>query len=199
MRLLWLLPLLLLSGCAVTANDCAHFDWHQQGLNDGFAGRVARAGYWNSQCAQHGYPVNQRQYSQGWVAGNRQYCTTGQGYRQGRLGHQYQGTCQGDGEQQFLAGYRRGHAEYEKEQYRQSLYRQQRDLEQRIDDITAQLRADHERRHHDERRDKHDKDDDKARKDDAGLSHRQRRELQEERYQLRQQLMRINTLLLQLL
>ncbi|WKE65595.1 DUF2799 domain-containing protein [Gallaecimonas kandeliae] len=133
---------LLLSGCAaVTADQCANMNWHQQGLNDGFDGLVARSGYWQSQCQQYGYGVDQQGYSQGWVEGNRQYCTPAQGYRHGSQGQDYQGVCQGPAQQAFLDSYQQGRQLFERNQYRQSLYDRQSDLRRQVADIDRQLRA----------------------------------------------------------
>ncbi|WKE65594.1 DUF2799 domain-containing protein [Gallaecimonas kandeliae] len=172
MRLLIATLPLLLAGCAVSPEQCARTDWRQQGLEDGFDGLVARSGYWQSQCK--GVTVDPGNYSRGWAEGNRQYCTAEQGYRQGRLGNDYQGVCQGSAKDAFMGGYEKGRRQYQQDQYRQSLYDRQRDIRWRIGEIDDRLR-------------------------DGKLGHREREQLRWERQQLTQELMQIDSMLLHLL
>ncbi|EKE75912.1 DUF2799 domain-containing protein [Gallaecimonas xiamenensis] len=142
MRVLILALAALLSGCAaVTAEQCATMNWHQQGVNDGFNGLVARSGYWLSQCREYDIGIDQSAYSQGWAQGNGQYCTPAQGYRHGSQGHSYQGVCQGPGLQAFLDSYQRGHQLFERNQYRQSLQNRQQELRRRMADLDRQLQT----------------------------------------------------------
>lgn len=170
-RRFWAVLPLLLAGCAVTQEDCVSTDWRQQGLEDGFDGLVARSGYWVSQCQPHGVKVDSTAYSRGWGDGNRQYCTSEQGYRHGTLGHSYQGVCPADTEEAFLNSYNKGLRLYEKAQYRESLYDRQRDIRWRISDIDSRL-------------------------NDAKLSPQTRDSLRWERQQLTYELMHIDSLLL---
>ncbi|WP_192954754.1 DUF2799 domain-containing protein [Gallaecimonas mangrovi] len=130
---------LLLSGCALTKQDCAKLDWHQQGLEDGFKGMVARSGYWQSQCQVHGYPVNQSAYSKGWAEGNRQYCTPQQGYRNGTMGNAYQGVCPDKTQDSFLKSYNQGLKVFQRNQYRESLYNRQSAIQSQIIKIDSRL------------------------------------------------------------
>lgn len=175
MRLLiTVLSLSLLAGCAITKEDCASLNWQQQGLEDGFKGLVARSGYWQAQCQQHGYKVDNSAYSKGWAEGNRQYCTPEQGYRNGSLGNHYQGVCQGSAKDDFMRSYERGWKVYERNQYRESLYDRQRDIRWRISEIDDRL-------------------------GDDKLSHKTRNHLKWERDQLIQESMHIDSLLLRMM
>ncbi|WP_341502316.1 DUF2799 domain-containing protein [Gallaecimonas sp. GXIMD4217] len=87
-----------LSGCSISPQDGVAMDGQAKGLADGTQGLVAQS--------------DSAAYLQGWQRGNAEYCQPENGYQVGKLGQEYQGSCQGDLAAEFLARYQDGHKQY---------------------------------------------------------------------------------------
>ena len=96
-----------LAGCAsLTANDCSQTDWYAAGLEDGRAGRTARAvSDRTAGCATGVEQDDARRYAAGRAVGLEDYCTLAGGIRAGREGHDYADVCSDETEEEFLTGY----------------------------------------------------------------------------------------------
>ncbi len=109
-RVLVVLPLIALTGCAtMSADQCATADWRALGFQDGSKGEtLVKAERRGDACADHGYAMERAVYDSGRHAGLALFCTSQTAYRLGEAGRSYTGVCVGHDEEGFLAAYRRG-------------------------------------------------------------------------------------------
>ena len=109
-RIIFLLPLIALGGCAsMSVDDCATADWRALGFADGSRGEtLVRTERRANDCAAHGYAMDRATYDSGRHAGLGQYCTLATAYRLGESGRSYNGVCGAHDEGAFLASYNRG-------------------------------------------------------------------------------------------
>jgi hypothetical protein len=111
-RALCILPplLLLLSGCAsLDKSECLSADWYAIGLEDGAQGRpLERLGEHRRACAEHAIAPDPARYQAGRDEGLKSFCTYERGYRHGRAGQSYAGSCPAALAAGFVAGYQRG-------------------------------------------------------------------------------------------
>ena len=101
---------LLAGGCAVMSeSQCVNADWRAVGEQDGRAGRPqARLSDYYRVCAQYGITPDADAYEAGREIGLSFFCSSDNGYRQGRVGIWYQGVCPEVLEPDFLFGYEVG-------------------------------------------------------------------------------------------
>lgn len=109
-RLIIVLPLIALSGCAtMSADQCATADWRSLGFDDGTRGEtLVRAERRGNACIEHGYTMDRVAYDDGRNAGLGLYCTNETAYSLGEAGRSYNGVCAAHDEQSFLASYQQG-------------------------------------------------------------------------------------------
>lgn len=109
------LALLALGGCAtLSKGECLTANWYLIGRNDGAHGYERARLYEHRQaCMQYGVWPNAKAYYVGRRKGLASYCTTRNGFREGRAGNPYRGVCPASSEQAFLRGYRKGSALHE--------------------------------------------------------------------------------------
>lgn len=78
-RNLFLLPIFaVLAGCVphLSQQQCLSINWHNEGYNDGVAGKMPRdLSQAVQDCAQYHISIDQSIYQAGWQAGARKYCT----------------------------------------------------------------------------------------------------------------------------
>lgn len=111
--LAWFFLLILVGwcgGCAtMSKNECLEADWHQVGYRDGKTGSPrARFQRHSEACAEHGIRADRNAYFRGRDQGLDRYCTTENGYQQGKMGRAYRGVCPPELEGAFLDAYRHG-------------------------------------------------------------------------------------------
>ena len=139
---LGLLAALLLAGCAaMSADECRTADWREQGERDALAGYPrARLADIRKACAEAGVAPHEGLYADGWSRGIVQFCTSDNGARWGRRGHDYRNSCPPALEPAFLSHYGAGRRVYDAERKLESLrneqQRLQRELSQARDDAT---------------------------------------------------------------
>jgi hypothetical protein len=105
--------------------ECASADWFTVGLEDGARGRaVERLGDHRRACSEHGVAPLADAYLKGRTEGLKSFCTFERGYSEGRAGHSYSGACPEPLARNFLAGYQRGHDQYELNRKLQSTQQQ---------------------------------------------------------------------------
>ena len=101
---------LLAGGCAVMSeSQCVNADWRAVGEQDGRAGRPqARLSDYYRVCAQFEITPDADAYEAGREIGLSFFCSSDNGYRQGRVGIWYEGVCPDALEPDFLFGYEVG-------------------------------------------------------------------------------------------
>jgi hypothetical protein len=101
---------ILLSGCtSMNKSECLMADWYTIGFEDGNTGKAqSTVGEYRQDCAEHGVKPDLARYREGHQAGSVNFCTTRNGFEQGKRGFSYQGSCSADLEPQFLSGYTEG-------------------------------------------------------------------------------------------
>lgn len=133
----WLvLMTLLVSGCAsMTEQECLTANWLDQGFRDGRSGQpLTRLASHTEACAKVGVIPNAALYREGRDQGIKHYCTSENGFLQGRQGHSYRQACPAALEHQFLVSYEQGQQLYQAEQLIESLNEDTRQLEQLLRD-----------------------------------------------------------------
>lgn len=99
------LPVVLF-GCSSTVEELAREgNWREVGYADGIKGRHSRSMADLQALGQ----VNQVEYDQGYLEGNREYCNPDFAYQIGLSGQYYEGVCEGTEEaQRFRMEWQRG-------------------------------------------------------------------------------------------
>lgn len=94
---------------------CMDDDWFETGYRDGEAGYPRRASEIISGCRSYGIAGDRRGYREGWLQGNRHYCTYESGLYIGQSNQIYSGVCSGRNHQHFWQGYEEGRERYRSE------------------------------------------------------------------------------------
>jgi hypothetical protein len=105
-----LAALLIQSGCATLNRDeCAHADWYRIGREDGAHGHTSdRIEDHRKACGEFGITPNSAAYRRGRDDGLNHYCTSSNGYEQGKSGATYRYVCPREREAEFMHGFRAG-------------------------------------------------------------------------------------------
>lgn len=101
---------LLVSNCATTMeNPVCRADWRMTGMEDGASGHpVSFIDNHRQACAEYGVQPDLARYRSGHQTGLAQFCTAGNGFKQGRSGRQYNEICPAALRDQFVTGYNTG-------------------------------------------------------------------------------------------
>lgn len=101
---------LLLSGCAnMNESDCLTADWRLIGFEDGsFGQNESHISQHRKECAEHGVTPDLAAYRKGHLEGSKRFCTTNNGFSQGRQGKDYSRNCPAQFETAFLNGFSDG-------------------------------------------------------------------------------------------
>jgi len=93
--LLWLLAAVLLQGCAsMSREECLNANWTVVGEIDGQQGRgLDLLDDYRRDCAEYGVVPDVQAYVAGRENGLLLYCTSENGYREGRIGRQLEADC----------------------------------------------------------------------------------------------------------
>lgn len=127
MKRAWMLlaPLgaLVVAGCsAMSEGECLTVDWHEEGLQDGRAGRSrSRLHDYEKACAEHGVRPDADIYYAAREIGLQYYCTPESGYQSGRNGYVYYGVCPLETETAFRDAYREGQRLFRVEEQMKSI------------------------------------------------------------------------------
>jgi hypothetical protein len=123
------------SGCAtLSKNECLEADWFEIGRRDGIMGKPrALFQRHTDACLKHGVNPDRDGYYEGREEGLKFYCTEDNGFKQGRLGNEYQYVCPPEFEPDFLAGYVKGSEIHEYESKIAS-------LERRLERIDSEIK-----------------------------------------------------------
>lgn len=132
---------LSLAACAgMGKSECQSADWRLLGFEDGSAGRSqARIGQYRQQCADFGVSPDLDRYRAGYAEGAEQFCTVANGFRKGRAGFNYQGTCPEMYAQAFSSAYRDGKHLYQLSRKVSATVSQINNHEQRIKNINNEI------------------------------------------------------------
>lgn len=127
--------LLAATGCAsLSEKECLTVNWTDQGYRDGRNGYpLTRMEDHREACAQVGVAVDDRQYRAGRDQGVLEYCTPENGMSEGRLGRSYRNACPARLEGAFLAHHEMGMRVYRAGQKVDSLGRQSRQLQKKLE------------------------------------------------------------------
>jgi hypothetical protein len=86
-----------LVGCShatLDKEDCLRGDWHNIGVQDGTAGKIAgELNLHREACAEYAVTPNQKQYMEGREEGLKEYCKLENAVTTGLNGELYQGVC----------------------------------------------------------------------------------------------------------
>lgn len=106
---------LLAGGCAsMDKSQCRAADWQMIGIEDGAKGRaLSYIGNHRKACAEFGIQPDLNQYEYGHQAGLAQFCTSDNGFKQGRAGHNYNAVCPAELRGGFAAGFEAGRELYQ--------------------------------------------------------------------------------------
>lgn len=134
MKLLCILAVLLLAGCAtLSPEECKQADWYQIGMTDAQQGYAkVRMDEHRKACAKVQITPDLARYQRGHEKGQKTYCTTQNGFAEGAKGASYQGACEGYLAEDFLRGYHDGQELY---QARSRLEQINRDIDRYNDEI----------------------------------------------------------------
>jgi hypothetical protein len=132
---------LVLSGCATLNKDeCLTADWYQIGYEDGARGMAdTRIASHREACAKHGISPDFRAYQDGHEEGIIRFCTSSNGFAQGKRGYQYAGICPPSLEPEFLDGYDAGRQIYGATSAIRKFQNEQRQNESKIETMQAEL------------------------------------------------------------
>ena len=124
--------ILLLSNCAnMNESECLNADWRLIGFEDGsFGNNESHISQHRKECAEHGITPDLAAYREGHFDGSENFCTTNNGFSQGRQGKDYSRNCPEQFEAAFLTGFTDG----------QTLYALKKVLNQRSADLEGALR-----------------------------------------------------------
>ena len=138
---LWPLLIVVVSGCATLNKDeCLTADWYQIGYEDGARGYAdTRIASHREACAKHGITPVFRDYQDGYEEGVIRFCTTSNGFAQGKRGYNYSGICPSGLEASFLDGYEAGKQIYSVSSLISSLNDEQRQNENNIEALQNQI------------------------------------------------------------
>ena len=93
--------------------DCLNADWQLIGFEDGSFGKnESYVSQHRKECAEHGVTPNLAEYRRGHFDGSKNFCTTNNGFSQGRQGKDYSRNCPTQFEAAFLAGFTDGQTLY---------------------------------------------------------------------------------------
>ncbi|MBK25725.1 MAG: hypothetical protein CME70_17130 [Halobacteriovorax sp.] len=136
--LFFCLFLVLLTNCATLNEDeCRTGDWYGQGLKNGREGRNLLSAHTKA-CSEYGINPNIAEYTKGFGAGIKSYCTPENGYRVGVEGKTYQKVCPIRMEKAFLAKYRLGKKIYDNIQTLNTLNSELQNLESKLASTTGE-------------------------------------------------------------
>jgi len=126
---------LILSGCTtLSEGECLTADWYEQGYRDGRQGYPAsRVINHRDACATVGVVPDMEEYDIGRDRGLEVYCEPSNAIAQGRAGHSYGNVCPIRLEERFLFYYAQGLRVHEAQEHLDSLSRQSRGLQDRLD------------------------------------------------------------------
>lgn len=132
---------LVLSGCATLNKDeCLTADWYQIGYEDGARGYAdTRIASHREACAKHGISPDFRSYQDGHEEGIIRFCTSSNGFAQGKRGYQYSGICPPSLEGDFLDGYEAGRQIYSVTSAVNDIRSEQRGNEDQIEAMRADI------------------------------------------------------------
>lgn len=110
LRLLALLPVVMVAGCAtLNESECHTTDWRELGRSDGAHGyEASRLGDHMEACGKYGVTPDGEAYRAGRAEGLQQYCQPDNALQLGRNGSGYNMVCPGDTGAIFVAYYNRG-------------------------------------------------------------------------------------------
>lgn len=113
MKILLLLVLLILSGCApLSEDDCKKGDWEGLGYKDAMKGyTTGRTESYQKACSEYGISVDQAQYDKGFKNGLKKFCTFNKGLEVGLAGKPNHLACE-KLNPDFKQAYQKGYAEY---------------------------------------------------------------------------------------
>ncbi|MDG2460992.1 MAG: DUF2799 domain-containing protein [Luminiphilus sp.] len=126
----------ILAGCAtMSPEECLQANWEEIGYNDAIEGRsVSRSQAHREACAETGVNVDFELYRHGYALGLPYYCTRETGFESGDHGGEYAAQCVSENFPDYASGYSEGLDVF-------ALKRELRELEERIDDKSAQANA----------------------------------------------------------
>jgi hypothetical protein len=96
---------------------CMDDDWFETGYREGEAGYPRRASEITAGCRGYGIAGDRRGYREGWLQGNRHYCTYESGLYIGQSNQIYSGVCSGRDHHRFWRGYEEGRERYRSERW----------------------------------------------------------------------------------
>lgn len=130
-RLLLLLPLLLLAGCAsLSESDCRSANWDDIGYRDGVKGAGPdRAQDHASACVEYGISVDRDAWNRGYERGLGVYCTPENAVQVALSGGNYGGVCPPESDAEFATHWRAARPVYEQRQKVGQLEQRRRELE----------------------------------------------------------------------
>lgn len=97
------------SCASLSKKQCETGNWYALGREDGTQGeKQDQFNDYRKACQKHGIAAQWPSYWKGHQAGLKEFCTTDNGFRQGRLGFPYNGVCPGELDDLFRAAHQRG-------------------------------------------------------------------------------------------
>lgn len=130
-RLLLLLPLLVLAGCAsLSESDCRSANWDDIGYRDGTKGAGPdRVQDHASACVEYGISVDREAWNRGYERGLGVYCTPENAVQVALSGASYGGVCPPESDAEFATHWRAARPVYEQRQKVAQLEQRRRELE----------------------------------------------------------------------
>lgn len=109
--------LLIMGGCATLSEDqCKAGNWNAIGRNDGVSGMgTSRLASHQKACSEYGININTSEYNVGYNEGLTVFCTTENGFEQGKSGKNNARVCPGNLQVNFDKGYYEGKKIYDLE------------------------------------------------------------------------------------